>query len=212
MKAAGEQSRINSGEFVSLRNLKAKDVENLKAGLASSAQSKRVFFEAGLALQEEKRLLEKQQEIMITWVRVDPQERKIVILRGELPIQQFDLGYSSPAALGGEKRALPASCQIVSKERFAHPERGKLEEKDGVLQWIPPQVGTSVRSNALGEFVVFTNGPLILHGPPKKQAEHDSFPHVCLGLTLRGAKQLYQDTFIGTRVTLKKNETPARPR
>ena len=71
-----------------------------------------------------------------------------------------------------------------------------------MLTWNPPQVGQSVRSNALGEFVIFTNSNLIIHGPFKKAEEHDAYPHACVGLSLRDARRLYRGSFIGNRVSL----------
>ena len=212
LRASREQAVEDTSELRSLRDLKAKDVWKLKAGLSHLAQSKRSLYEAGLALQEEKRLLEKQQEIMTTWLQVDLQDRKIRIMRGDLAVQEFSISYSSPMGFGGDRRPVPTITQIVSKERFANPERGKLEEKDGVLQWVPPQVGTSVRANALGEYVVFTNSGLILHGPPRRKVEHEAFPHLCLGLSLPAARKLYFNTFIGTRLVIKKPGPAPRPR
>jgi hypothetical protein len=59
-----------------------------------------------------------------------------------------------------------------------------------------------VRANALGEFVMFTKGSLILHGAPKKAAEHMAFPHYCVGLTLAVARRLYSQSFMGTRIKI----------
>ena len=73
---------------------------------------------------------------------------------------------------------------------------------NGQLQWTPPQVGTSVRARALGEFVMFTNSKLILHGPPISEEDHARFPHICLGLDRETARKLYHSSFIGTRIQL----------
>ncbi len=92
---------------------------------------------------------------------------------------------------------------IVSKERFAHAERGKSEVTGGRLDWEPPQVGTSARARALGENVLFTREGLIIHGPPLDKAEHESYPHLCLTLPAATARRLYDRSFIGTRVLIK---------
>ena len=97
---------------------------------------------------------------------------------------------------------LPSTVRIVSKERFAHPERAKSEMVNGQLQYTPPQVDTSVRSNALGEYVMFTNSRLILHGPPLNSDDHEKFSHICLGLDLDAARKLYNSSFIGTKIIL----------
>ena len=104
--------------------------------------------------------------------------------------------------VGGEKRALPAGAVIISKERFASTERPRFEQAGGQLQWDPPQVGTSVRANALGEFVLFTKEGLVLHGPPLKKAEHEAYPHLCLSLPLAAARRLYAQSFVGTKILL----------
>ena len=202
-----EKANAAVGDLQSLRDLKAEDVGRLKASLAGLTNTHRAAYEAGLALQEEKRLLEKQWEIMTTYLLIDLSEKKINLMRGDQSLKSFALSYSS-AALGGAAAPLPQTLWIVSKERFAHPERGVSEQKDGQLQYEPPQVGTSVRANALGEFVMFFTGGLVLHGPAKRQADHAAFPHHCAGLSLAAAKKLYSETFIGTKLVFKKSPGP----
>jgi len=202
-----EKAAAAAADLQSLRDLRARDVARLKAGLTGLASSRRALYETGLALQEEKRLLEKQWEIMTTYLLIDLPERKIQLMRGDQSLKSFALSYSS-AALGGISQPLPQTLWIVSKERFAHPERGVSEQKDGKLQYEPPQVGTSIRANALGEFVMFFTGGLILHGPAKRLADHTAFPHHCAGLSLGAAKKLYQATFIGTKLVFKKKPGP----
>lgn len=201
-------------ELRSIRDLKSRDIMQLKAGLSGMAESKRLLYEAGLTQQDEKRSLEKLKEILTTYLKMDEEKKRILILQGDQILMDFPMGHPVPQALGGETRPLNSPAQIVSKERFAHPERGTAEEVDGTLQWNPPQVGNSVRSNALGEFVIFTNGPLILHGPPKKEAEHSQFPHVCAGLSQGSAQKIYSKTYIGTKIVFAKapvNGNPAAP-
>lgn len=191
-------------ENQSLRDERLRDVAKFKAGLAGLTKSRRALYEGGLELQEEKRLLEKQLDIMTTYLLVDVQAKKISLMRGEQALETYPIGIDAPKAFGGEAAALPALTTIVSKERFAHPERGKSEQgPDGRLEWVPPQVGTSVRANALGQYVLFTRGPLILHGPPRKPEEHAAFAHDCLELSLAVARRLYSQTYIGTRILIK---------
>jgi len=186
--------------MLSLKSLKQQDVSRFKQGLSGLVQSKRSLYEAGLSLQEEKRLLEKQWEIMTTYLVLDQQSERVLLMEGDQVQKSLPVTYFPPRAFGNLNRAWPAITRIISKERFAHPERGKAEIVDGKLQWNPPQVGSSVRSNALGEFVMFTQSGLILHGPPKKEEEHQAFPHICLGLSLSQARELYRKSFIGTKI------------
>jgi hypothetical protein len=186
----------------SLEMLKTADLERLKAGLSGSAQSQKSLFESGLSLQEERRLLEKQLEIMTTTLLINPALQRVFLMRAEQPLQSYLISYLPLRSFGGAPAVLPSTVRIVSKERFAHPERGKSEEVNGTLQWTPPQVGTSVRSNALGEFVIFTNSALILHGPPVNAEDHERFPHICLGLDQEAARKLYRGSYIGTRINL----------
>jgi hypothetical protein len=200
---AGQQSLAEElAEYRALRDLKARDIRQFKDGLSKLTESKRAIYEAGLFLQEDKRLLEKQWEILSTYFLVDESSRKIHMMRGEQSLESHALGHA-PQNFGGESKPLTGLSPIVSKERFAHPERGTYEEVNGQLQWNPPQVGTSLRANALGEYVMFTRGPLVLHGPPKKIIEHDDFPHYCLGLSLPVARRLYAGSFIGTKILFK---------
>lgn len=203
LTAADDNLSQTVAELAALRNLKTKDLNAFKERLSGITRSRREVYESGLSLQEEKRLLEKQLEMMSVYLRVDERASKISLMKGDQALKDFAVLFSTPRAFGGETKKAPDVVQIVSKERFAHPERGKMEESDGTLTWNPPQVGTSVRSNALGEFVIFTDGPLIIHGPPKKAKEHDLFPHLCLGVSLPSAQKLYRSTFIGTRIVLK---------
>jgi hypothetical protein len=208
-----EQSVAARDRMSSLEGLKRRDLDQLKAGISGHAQSEKSLFESGLSLQEERRLLDKQLEIMTTYLLVDPDARRIYLMRSEQPLQSYRISYVPVRALGGASAALPAVVRIVSKERFANPERGRSEEVNGRLQWVPPQVGTSIRSKALGEFVMFTNSALILHGPPLDIEDHEHFPHVCLGLDREAARKLYRSSFIGTKISLQHLaiETPAAP-
>jgi hypothetical protein len=197
-----EQTAAAREHMESLNLLKGTDLEQLKAGISGHALTQKSLFESGLSLQEERRLLEKQLEIMTTTLLIDPALQRIFLLRADQPLQSYLISYLPLRAFGGAPETLPPSARIISKERFAHPERGKSDEVNGTLQWTPPQVGTSVRSNALGEFVMFTNSPLIIHGPPLNEEDHEKFPHICLGLDQEAARKLYRASFIGTRIAL----------
>ncbi len=189
----------------SVKAMKERDMALFTSGMSSIAQTKKAVYESGLALQEEKRLLEKQLEIITTSIRVDLENSKISLMREDHSLADYPVVFTSTHAVTDAVKK--SGLRIISKERFAHPERGKLEEKDGVLTWIPPQVGQSLRSNALGEFVMFTNSNVVIHGPFKKLAEHQAYPHACLGLTPANARKLYQSSFIGTRILFVKDSS-----
>lgn len=201
--AAREDLDSELSERSVLRDLVTRDLARAKSSAASLSRSRRALFEGGLALSEEKRLLEKQWEIMTTFLLVDPATDRISIMRGEQALETVPLAGARPRAVGAEKRPLPHIATVVSKERFASPERGKSEQIDGQLLWEPPQVGTSVRARALGEFVMFTHEGLVIHGPPLSQAEHEAFPHLCLSLSAPAARKLYAKSFIGTKIRLE---------
>ena len=180
-----------------------RQLEGFKAGLPKLAESRRQIYEGGLQLQEEKRLLEKQLEIMTTYLLIDQGAHQVRLMRGEQALETYAIGEDAPRAFGGSKPATSLSV-VVSKERFAHPERPKVEQVDAQLQWEPAQVGESARANALGEYVVFGRGSLILHGPPRKLEEHAAYPHVCLELALPVARRLYTGTYMGTKIVIKR--------
>lgn len=207
MAVAREDLELDLAERQALNDLVRRDFKRAKAAAATLTQSRKALYEGGLALSEEKRLLEKQLEIMTLWLRVDAAGDKVHLMRGEQSAESLALAGAKPRAVGGDARNLPKSASILSKERFASTERPKSDQAGGLLQWEPPQVGTSVRANALGEFVLFTREGLVLHGPPLKAAEHEAFPHLCLSLPLPVASRLYTQSFIGTKILL---EAPKR--
>ena len=129
-------------------------------------------------------------------------------MRGDQIAASLLLAGARPRAVGGETRPLPKTATIVSKERFASTERPKSDQVGGLLQWEPPQVGTSVRASALGEFVLFTKEGLVMHGPPLKEAEHEAFPHLCLALPRTAASRLYMQSFVGTKILLAAEAKP----
>ncbi len=192
-------------QLKAMRETKLQDLRKYKQILKDMAKSKRAVYEAGISLQEEKRLLEKQLEIMNTYLELDEDGQKIHLMRGEQSLQSFSFLNFPILVFGEESRPMPQSMRIVSKERSARPERGKVEEVDGKLKWSPPETGVYERNKALGEYVVFTDGPLILHGPVAKDAvkHHESFPHLCAGLTLYSARKLYSEVYIGTKIIYK---------
>lgn len=207
LSAAREELELDLGERQALHDLISRDFERAKLSAASLTRSRKALFEGGLALSEEKRLLEKQYEIMSLWLRLDPEADKIHLVRGDQIAESLLLAGARPRAVGGEARPMPRSATILTRERFASPERPKSEQVGGQLQWEPPQVGASVRANALGEFVLFTREGLVIHGPPLKAAEHEAYPHLCLSLPLPVARRLYTQSFVGTRILL---ESPTR--
>jgi hypothetical protein len=207
-----EQSSVALNNALSFRDLKETDVARFKAGLSGLVQSRSALYQAGLSMQEEKRLLEKQLEIMTTYLMIDPETKRISLMRGDQVLKSYPVIDVPPRAFGGDVRPLPSILKIASKERFAHPERGQTQMVNGKLQWNPPQVGTSLRANALGEYVMFTREGLILHGPPKNEKEHQACPHHCLELSLSAARDLYRYSFIGTKILLPAmNEAAAPP-
>jgi hypothetical protein len=201
-RRAEDQSESATSHFRSLAELKDHDLNQFKAGMSTQAQSKKMLYETGLSLQEEKRLLEKQWEIITTYLAVDIGLQRIFLMRGDQPLESYLISYVPLKGFGRLPTNVPRVVRIVSKERFAHPERGNSEMVNGKLEWEPPQVGTSVRSNALGEYVMFTSSRLILHGPPRNPEDHEAFPHLCVGLSLDAARSLYQHSFIGTKIVL----------
>jgi hypothetical protein len=202
LNQARDQSEVAAGHFRALAELKAQDVEQFKNGMSTVAQMRKSLYEAGLSAQEERRLLEKQWEILITYLNINIDLQRIFLMRGDQPLESYLINYVPIKAFGGVPSVVPKVVRITSKERFAHPERGQAEMVDGKLQWEPPQVGNSVRANALGQYVMFTSRSLILHGPPNNPVDHENFPHLCLGLSLDAARNLYQHSFIGTKILL----------
>lgn len=203
LAVAREDLELDLSERQALSDLVARDFARAKVSAASLTRSRKALYEGGLALSEEKRLLEKQLEIMSLWIRLDPEADKIHLVRGDQTAESLGLAGARPRVVGGETRPLPKSATILTKERFASTERPKSEQVGGQLQWEPPQVGTSVRANALGEFVLFTKEGLVIHGPPLKAAEHEAYPHLCLSLPRAVAARLYSQSFVGTKILLE---------
>jgi len=181
--------------------LKTQDTDRLRGELAGLAKSKVDAYASNISLQEEKRLLEKQKDILTTSLLLDPVANRISLMRDSQAARGFAVAYGVPQAFGNIPGAA-AGGRIVSKERFAAPNRSKYEEKNGSIDWEPMQEGDSARTSALGEYVLFVQGNLILHGPTKLKAIHDAYPHFCLGLTQDTAKSLYNAAFIGTRIAV----------
>ena len=138
---------------------------------------------------------------MTTYLEVDEEAAKIHLLRGDQTLKSFP--FSAPLRVfGGEKRAAAPLFRIISRERSVYIERGKAETTAAGLKWEPPQVGDP-HDSALGEFALFTDGPLILHAPVANAALHDAYPHLCAGLTRSSAKELYESVFIGNKLLIK---------
>ena len=202
LSVAREDLELDLAERQALRDLVVRDFARAKISATTLSRSRKALFEGGLALSEEKRLLEKQLEIMSLWIRLDEENDKVHLVRGDQIAESLALAEARLRAVGGETRPLPKSATIISKERFASTERPKSDQVGGQLQWEPPQVGTSLRASALGEFVLFTKEGLVIHGPPLKKAEHEAYAHLCLSLPLPVARRLYTQSFIGTKILL----------
>lgn len=207
---AGVRSAGRTEELRSIRDLRVSSAKHMKDSLTDMAKAKKAVYETGLSLQEEKRLLEKQLEIMTTYLEADEGAAKIHLLRGDQALKSFS--FTSPLRiLGGEKRAVGQVYRITSKERYAYIERGKAEATSAGLNWNPPQVGDGPRASPLGEYVLFTDGPLVLHAPVAGAALHSAYPHLCAGLTFNSAKRLYESVFIGNKLLIKASPSAVRP-
>ncbi|HVA66264.1 MAG TPA: L,D-transpeptidase [Elusimicrobiota bacterium] len=193
----------------SLRDLKKDELSRAKRVILSLTRSRQALYESGLELQEEDRILQKQWDMLSTYLQVDLGSGRISVMRSGQALESYPVRDSPPRAFGGEDKPLPRIVRIVSKERYAAPARGKSEEVNGHLEWQPPEVGTSARASALGEFVMFTDSPLILHGPPKSTAAHAAYPHDCLGLSWPVARRLYRGSFIGEKIWIAGQPKPA---
>ncbi|MDP3543893.1 MAG: hypothetical protein Q8T11_15605 [Elusimicrobiota bacterium] len=208
LSVAREDLELDLAERQALNALVSRDFARAKASATTLSRARKALFEGGLALSEEKRLLEKQLEIMTFWVRVDEDSDRLNLMSGDQTVESRPLEGARARAVGAPARPLPRAAVIVSKERFAATERPRSAEVGGLLQWEPPQAGTSVRANALGEFVLFTKEGLVLHGPPLKAPEHEAFPHLCLSLPRAAASRLYMRSFIGTKILLSADAKP----
>lgn len=208
VSAARADLELELAERGALRDLVAADLERAKTEASSLTRSRRALFEGGLRVSEETRLLQKQWEIMSTWLRLDEEGDRVHVMNGDQTAQSLALEGARARVVGAVSKPLPPRATIVSKERYAHPERPVSDSSGGLLNWEPPQVGTSARANALGEFVLFTREGLVVHGTPMKEAEHEAFPHLCLALPPATARKLYAAAFIGTRITLKPESKP----
>jgi hypothetical protein len=202
LSVAREDQELDLAERQALSELASRDVARAKVSAATLSASRKALFEGGLALSEEPRLLEKQLEIINLWIRLDEEQDKIHLVRGDQIAESLELSGARPRVVGGETRPLPRAATIATKERFASTERPKSDQVGGQLQWEPPQVGTSMRANALGEYVLFTKEGLVIHGPPLKEAEHEAFAHLCLSLPLPVARRVYVQSFVGTKLRL----------
>ncbi len=208
LKKAGEILEAHTQGLRAEMDEKERASAEVRSALSDMARAKRSVYEAGLSLQEEKRLLEKQLEIMTTYLEVDEEAGKIHLMRGDQKLMSFP--FSPPLRAYGDEKTRPAPlCRVISRERYAYTERGKAETTGSGLKWDPPQIGEGRRGSPLGEYVLFTDGPLVLHAPSSDAALHGSYPHVCAGLTQYSARRLYESVFIGNKLSIKK--APGRP-
>ncbi len=197
------QAAAYAADLRSERDQKAKTSAIAKSSATSRVQSGRTLYEAGLGQQEEKRLLEKVLDIISTYLEVDQQSGRINLSRGDQVIKSFTISPLTLLSIGVKQLTPPGLCRITAKERYAAPERGKAEKTENGLKWDPPQDGGTLRDKALGEYVIFTDSPLVFHAPVKDAAAHAAYPHLCAGLTLYSAKALYDKVFIGNKILIK---------
>lgn len=192
-----------------LNALKRRDVDNVKAAMIGLARRQKLYYEGSLALSEERRQLEKQAELLATHLAIDPAGR-IRVMKGEQTAKEYAVeGLSCwEGVSGGGALKAPKAAVVTSKEFHAHPERGKVDLQDGRLLWTPPQTGSVERTAALGQYVIFTNTPLIIHLPSKDRKSHEAYRHCCLPLAASSAKKVYGSVFIGARLSI---EAPKKP-
>src|SRR5258708_16660341 len=133
-----EQTAAAREHIGSLEAVKTTDLERLKAGISGHALSQKSLFESGLSLQEERRLLEKQLEIITTTLFINPALQRIFLMRAEQPLQSYLLSYIPLRSFGGAPVILPPTVRILSKERFPHPEPAKSHTLNAPPPALPP--------------------------------------------------------------------------
>jgi hypothetical protein len=181
----------------------------MKSAMTDLARAKKAYYEAGLALNEEKRQLEKQAELLSMHFKTDP-AGGFRVMKGDQAIKDYKTkelscwqGESAEVALKVPKTAL-----VTAKEFHAHPQRGKVDLQNGRLLWTPPQTGLVERTAALGKYVIFTNTPLIIHLPSADRRSHEAYRHCCLPLEPAGAKKVYDSVFVGARIAVEPSQKP----
>src|SRR5688572_30467427 len=88
--SANEQAALPSiDNLASLKSLKEADLDTFKQGLTDMAHSKKSLYESGLALQEEKRLLEKQWDILVTYLQLNSEAQTVTVMKGEQPVVSY---------------------------------------------------------------------------------------------------------------------------
>lgn len=189
---------------VQFNRLKARDIRSLQALLANEARARKTYTEQRFAAAEEKRQLEKQWDLLTIYLLFDPNDSKLHIMRGDQALRTLPAG---PLSCSSGTFKLDRIYTVSSKERFPHPERGRVDLQDGQLKWTPPQQAAD-RSTALGENVLFTNGPMIFHAPSKDKAQHDAYPHCCLGLAAAAASKIYGEVFVGSKLQSIQQKAP----
>src|SRR5262249_9089163 len=96
-----DQASAAREHMASLETLKTNDLEQFKAGISGNAQTQKTLFESGLSLQEERRLLEKQLEIMNTSLLINPSLQRIFLMRADQPLQSYLISYIPLRSFGG---------------------------------------------------------------------------------------------------------------
>ena len=96
LSVAREDLDLDLAERQALSDLVSRDFARAKASAATLSRSRKALFEGGLALSEEKRLLEKQLEIMSLWVRLDEEADKLHLVRGDQVAESLGLDGARP--------------------------------------------------------------------------------------------------------------------
>ena len=207
----GSNTSLEENNALSFRDLKEQDVARFKAGLPGLVKSKSSLYEMGLSVQERNGFWKNSGRSSTTYLLL-VRHHRISLMRGEQVLKSYPVTDAPPKAFGGT----PGPCRLSSElfPRSALPTRNAGNRKSwmGNSNGTRLRSGTSVRSNALGEYVMFTREGLILHGPPRDEKEHQAFPHHCLELSLSAAGTSYRSSFNGTKIFLARvNEEAAPP-
>ncbi|MEQ1920581.1 MAG: hypothetical protein ABL955_15440, partial [Elusimicrobiota bacterium] len=101
LSVAREDLELDLAERQALSDLVSRDFARAKVSAATLSRSRKALFEGGLALSEEKRLLDKQLEIMSLWIRLDEEADKIHLVRGDQIAESLLLAGARPRTVGG---------------------------------------------------------------------------------------------------------------
>lgn len=176
------------------------DTEIIKAEmLPQMEEEKKSLVEQNKNLLKENRLLRGHLNILTTKIIFDTKTNRLKLIKNGQVSSDIVLSKKFVAAFL-KSEINRKTLKIVAKEKNPAPIKPKWAFEDITKELPAENSAERIMLGALGNYAVYFTDYLIIHDFTKNVQQHDTINHVCIQLSPKNMKKLYNSVFIGNNL------------